>query len=108
MKIRAEELVASIEKLTRSDLDSWIERTLIAPEDAAGETVFGEMECARVQLICALRYDMEIADESLSVVLDLVDQLHETRRRLHLLTQAVLAQDEAVSATILARLGKTK
>ena len=51
-------------------------------------------QIARVRLICALRFDMEVEEETLPVVLDLIDQLHATRDRLHRLSQAVLAQDE--------------
>jgi len=58
-----------------------------------------------VQLICTLHYDMDVEVAVLPVILELIDQLHETRHRLRSLSNAVLAQDEDVRAAILAVLG---
>jgi chaperone modulatory protein CbpM len=44
---------------------------------------------------------MDVDEEILPIVLNLLDQLHETRQRLHKLSQAVLAQDEGVRSSIL-------
>jgi chaperone modulatory protein CbpM len=62
------------------------------------------MECARVRLICTLHYELEIDAETLPIVLSLMDQLYDTRRRLLSLTAAVAAQDKDVQAAILAAL----
>ena len=48
------------------------------------------MECARVRLICTLRYELEIDPDTLLVVLSLVDQLYDTRQRLLSLAQQLL------------------
>ena len=42
------------------------------------------------------------------MVLDLIDQLHATRERLHRLSQAVLAQDEEVKAAVLTKLSDAR
>jgi chaperone modulatory protein CbpM len=44
---------------------------------------------------------MDVEEETLPVVLDLLDQLHDTRQRLYTLSNAVLAQDEEVKAAVL-------
>ena len=59
------------------------------------------MECARIRLICTLRYELEIDAGTLPVVLSLIDQLYDTRQRLLSLTAAVAAQDKAVQAAII-------
>jgi|SRR5687768_1104075 chaperone modulatory protein CbpM len=100
--IRADDLVEQIAALQRSDLEAWIGEGLVSPQPEAGTLVFSDMECARVRLICTLRYELEIEAEALSVVLSLVDQLYDTRQRLLSLTAAVAAQDRAVRAAILA------
>lgn len=97
--MNAEELVASIAVLRREDLEIWIGNAIVRP---AGR-VFGEAECARVRLICTLHYEMDIEHETLPVVLDLIDQLHEAHYRLRALGEAVVAQDEAVRRAILER-----
>lgn len=100
--MRVDDLVEQIGALRRSDLDAWISEELIAPQEEAGELIFSDMECARVRLICTLRYELEIDADTLPVVLSLVDQLYQTRQRLLSLSAAVTTQDKAVQAAILA------
>jgi chaperone modulatory protein CbpM len=100
--MRVDEIVEAIEALGRSDLDAWISDELISPQEEGGALVFSDMECARIRLICTLRYELEIDAEALPVVLSLVDQLYQTRQRLLSLTAAVTAQDKPVQAAILA------
>ena len=97
-----EELVRSISALQRSDLEAWIIEELVVPERGAGTFLFSEMDCARVRLICALHYELEIDANTLPVVLSLIDQLYDTRQRLLSLTAAVTAQDKNIQAAIIA------
>lgn len=99
---RVEEVVEQIDALERSELDAWISEELIQAQEDAGALVFSEMECARIRLICSLRYELEIDPETLPVVLSLVDQLYQTRQHLLKLTAAVAAQDKSVQMAILA------
>ncbi len=99
--MRMAELIDSIGSLRREDLELWIGEAMIQPFEQEGEPIFGAVECARVQLICTLHYDMEIEAETLPIVLDLVDQLYETRKRLNALSSAVLTQDQEVRKAIL-------
>jgi chaperone modulatory protein CbpM len=98
---RLEEVISIVPELNREDLDRWIGDTLVEAQQDAGDTVLTDTQFARVRLICTLRYDMDVEEEILPVVLDLLDQLHETRQRLHRLSQAVLAQNEDVKLSIL-------
>ena len=102
--MRVEDLVAAISALQRSDLEAWIRDALVAPE--AETQLFGEMECARVRLICTLHYELEIDAGTLPVVLSLIDQLYDTRQRLLSLTAAVAAQDKTVQAAIISAMAR--
>jgi chaperone modulatory protein CbpM len=51
-----------------------------------------------------LHYELRIEEDSLSVVLSLMDQLYEARRHLNALLSAVDAQPEHVRAGITARI----
>ncbi len=101
--MKLEELVASIGALRREDLDIWITNAMVRPLGQRDAVVFEEAECARVRLICTLHYEMDLDHEALPIVLDLIDQLHETHYRLRALGEAVVAQDEAVRRAILDR-----
>jgi chaperone modulatory protein CbpM len=100
--MRIDDLVERIAALQRGDLDAWIGEGLVSPQQEAGALLFSDMECARIRLICTLRYELEIDAETLPVVLSLVDQLYDTRQRLLSLTAAVAAQDKAVQTAVLA------
>ena len=71
----------------------------------AGE--FDEVDVARVRLFCEQRSDLEIGEESFSLIVSLIDQLYGTRRTLKAFTAAVEAQPAAVRARI-ATLVKTE
>ena len=101
-----DEVIALVPRLSRTDLERWIRAALIEAELDADRPVLSETQVARVQLVCTLRFDMEVEEETLPVVLDLIDQLHDTRERLHRLSQAVLAQDEEVKAAVLKMLAE--
>jgi chaperone modulatory protein CbpM len=97
-----EDLVAAISSLQRRDLEGWIREQLVVPGQDGGALLFSDMECARVRLICTLHYDLEIDAGTLPVVLSLLDQLYDTRKRLMSLTAAVTAQDKTIQAAIIA------
>jgi len=101
-----EEVIALVPELNRIDLERWIRDALIEAEADAETPQLSDIQFARVRLICTLHYDMDVEDETLPVVLGLLDQLHETRARLHTLSQAVLAQDEDVKAAVLQALSE--
>lgn len=99
--MNSKQLVASIAALRDEDLEIWIGKALIRPTEERDTPVFGAAECARVQLICTLYYDMDIETDTLPIVLDLIDQLHEARYRLRALGDAVFSQDEKIRRAIL-------
>ena len=100
--MRFDDLVEQIAALQRSDLEAWIGEEIVSPQEEAGTLLFTDAECARIRLICTLRYELEIDSDTLPVIVSLLDQLYDTRQRLFSLTAAVAAQDEAVQAAILA------
>jgi chaperone modulatory protein CbpM len=102
--MRIDDLVERIAALQRNDLEAWIGEGLVSPQQEAGALLFSDMECARIRLICTLRYELEIDAETLPVILSLVDQLYDNRQRLLSLTAAIATQDKAVQAAILAAL----
>jgi chaperone modulatory protein CbpM len=102
--MRIDDLVAAISALQRGDLEAWIREELVVPRQEEGMPLFSDMDCARVRLICTLRYELEIDADTLPMVLSLVDQLYDARQRLLSLSAAVAAQDKTVQAAIIAAL----
>jgi len=102
--MRLDDLVDQIAALQRHDLEAWIGEAFVSPREEAGTLFFSDTQCARVRLICTLRYDLDVDMDTLPVILSLLDQLYDTRHRLMSLTAAVTAQDKAVQGAILAAL----
>ncbi len=95
-----DDLIASIDELRREDLDEWLAESLVSSQHADEGPVFSDAECARVRLICTLRYDLDVETDTLPLVMQLIDELHATRRRLRQLSGAVMTQDETVQETV--------
>lgn len=104
--IRESELIAQVTCLERHVLLSWIEEGVIAPHSDESGYLFDRVDQARVELACDLHYRMGLEHASLPVILSLIDQLHDTRNCLRLLTRAVASQPDAIQqeiATLVAR-----
>ena len=96
-----EELVVTIDSLRQGDLQRWVEESGVSPLREGDTLQFSDRECARVRLICTLHYDYEIETDTMPVILSLLDQLYETRRRLHALAAAVASQEGEIRDAIL-------
>ncbi|WP_020177798.1 chaperone modulator CbpM [Methylopila sp. M107] len=80
--IRIETLVARYPALARGDVERWIELEWVRADRDAETYLFREIDVARVELILRLRDDMDVNEDALPVVLSLLDQLFDARRRL--------------------------
>ena len=87
--ISIELVLTLVSGLQRPDLERWIVHRLVLPDLSAGIYVFQEIDVARVRLILALRDDLQVNEESLPIVLSLLDQLYEARRMMRELGQAL-------------------
>jgi chaperone modulatory protein CbpM len=101
--ISESELIAAIGRLEVRVLHEWIEMGLLAPHRDAGGYLFDDADIARVNLVCDLSFDMGVGEESLPVILHLIDQLHGTRHTLKALTAALAEQPEEIRVTITTR-----
>lgn len=87
--IGIEVLVTQLSGLERQDLERWIANRWVRPDDHAGQIVFRDIDVARVRLIQELRDEMKVNEEALPVVLSLLDQLYDLRRRMRELGDAL-------------------
>jgi len=85
-------LCARFARLELSTLHRWVELGWVRPERRAEALAFGEADVARVALLCDLRFELALEEESLPVVLSLLDQVYDLRRQLARLLGAVQAQ----------------
>ena len=99
------EVVVTIGRVDRVELVSWVERGWVVPErpalDPSAEPAFSDLDVARVCLICDLRHDLAVEDETVPLVLSLLDQLYAMRRQMTALRGALQQQPEDVRRAII-------
>ena len=92
--------------LGSDELRRWIAEQWVRPESRAEGYVFHEVDVARVRLIRELRYELAVDEETMPLVLHLLDQVYGLRRRLRLVQDAISAQPDEVRRQLLAQLGR--
>lgn len=82
-------LTVTLRGLDAEELTRWIDAALVRAQGAPGDWQFEEIDVARIRLILELRHDLEIEERTLPVVLSLLDQLYDVRRRMTRLNEAL-------------------
>ena len=65
--------------LTEAELKRWLEADFVRPTDRQGEVLFTDADIARVRLIRDLRAMLDVEEQTLPLVLSLLDQLYAAR-----------------------------
>jgi chaperone modulatory protein CbpM len=87
--------------LGETELTAWIERGWVRPDRAGADLEFHDIDLARIRLIHDLRSAMRIEDDTIPLVLSLLDQVYDLRAGLRAVLRAVKAQPEPVRNAIL-------
>jgi chaperone modulatory protein CbpM len=96
------EVLTLVGRVDRVELTQWIEAGWVAPERRGAEDpTFSELDVARVCLICDLRHDLAVEEETIPLVLSLLDQIYALRRQMNALTAAIRQQPDDVRQAIL-------
>jgi chaperone modulatory protein CbpM len=96
------EVVVVVGRVDRVELTHWVELGWVRPETPpAAEPVFSDLDVARVCLICDLRRDLAVEEETMPLVLSLLDQLYAMRRQMKALTGALQQQPDDVRRAIM-------
>jgi chaperone modulatory protein CbpM len=83
MMITSEQLLDLLQgQLDRATLETYVAHAWVRPVASDGSLRFEEIDIARIRLVRHLQADVLINDDGMEVVLHLLDQLYELRRRL--------------------------
>lgn len=88
MGMTLQEVVASTE-IEEGEIVAWVEQSWVLPDTESGHWLFDEADVARISLIRDLRYDMDINDEAIPLVLRLLDQIYGLREAMGEIQEAV-------------------
>ena len=114
--MRITSVVALFTDLPEAELTSWVVRGWVRPDwgdlnpmggdpdEGGAGWEFLEIDVARVRLIHDLHRTMDIGEETMPVILSLLDQIYELRGTLHDLLRVLQTQPEDVRTTVLAAL----
>jgi chaperone modulatory protein CbpM len=101
----ASAVVEAIAGLDSDTLDHWIAIGWVLPAGHGERVGFDDTDVARVRLILEIRDELRIDDESVPVILSLLDQLYSTRRALRDVLAAITQESPDVRTSIQSRLG---
>lgn len=102
-----DDVVATVTRLTRRQLVSFIECNFVRPEREAGAYVFRRVDLARLELLCDLSQDLDLDETGLGIVISLIDQLHAARQDLATLAGVIDALPTELQTGIMAELKKS-
>jgi chaperone modulatory protein CbpM len=102
-----DDVVATVTRLTRSQLVSFIACNFVRPEREAGAYVFRRVDLARLELLCDLSQDLDLDETGLGIVISLIDQLHAARQELATLAGVIDALPTELQTGIRAELKKS-
>lgn len=89
------EIVIAIGRIEPTELARWVELGWILPNrlpEVESEFLFSDVDEARIRMICDLRLDMMVEEETMPLVLSLLDQIYALRRQMNALTSAIQEQ----------------
>ena len=96
------EVVTLVGRVDRVELTQWVELGWVTPERREREEpAFSDLDVARICLICDLRHDLAVEEETMPLVLSLLDQIYTLRRQMNALTGAIRQQPHEVRDAIL-------
>jgi len=101
---RLEDVLGLFRDLDVTELTIWIESGWVQPEPTEGDWVFHEIDVARVRLIYDLRHELETPEETVPMVLSLLDQVYELRCTLAAVMGVIKDQPPELQAAVRAAL----
>ena len=101
--IRIDMLITRVPGIGEAEIVRWVERGWVRPEGTAGNWSFQDIDVARCRLILELKRDMGVQEDTVPVVLGLLDQVYDLRATLRGVLRELEGQPESVRQAVLAR-----
>lgn len=94
------EVISRVDDLTPPRLGAFIRARIVSPVTTPEGPAYREADLARLQLLVDLAEAYDLPDDSLSMVMSLIDQLNTARGDMRALMQAVAAEPDEVRGRI--------
>lgn len=96
----ATEVITLIDDLTEPRLHTFLRARIVQPVETPQGPGYREADLARLQLLCDLSESYDLPEDSLRMVMSLVDQLNTMRGDMRALMQAVASEPDEVRSRI--------
>jgi chaperone modulatory protein CbpM len=100
------DLLQTVQGLERAEIERWVAMGWVMPDRAAGELRFTQVDIARVRLIAEIHRDCAVDEETMPVVLGLLDQVYTLRRGLKEILEILAEQPADVREAVAAALSR--
>ncbi len=100
--MRLTAVVALFSDLPEAELNTWVQRGWVRPQGTEPDWIFQEIDVARVRLIHDFRHTMAVSEDTMPLVLSLLDQVYTLRGQMRAVARAIETQPEPVRAAIVA------
>ena len=100
MRINERTVVTKVSRLSLRELRFWVREGWVRPSESDTGPLFDELDVARIRLLCDLQKDLSLSRDAMPTILALIDRLHETRRDLRWLTEALEEQSDDVRRSV--------
>lgn len=94
------ETIEAIDDLTGQRLLTFVRARIVQPVQGEAGQTYRETDLARLQLLCDLTDAYELPEDSLTMVMSLIDQLNSMRGDMRALMQAVASEPDEVRSRI--------
>ena len=95
-----DQLVATVSRLTHKQLVSFVEARIVRPVQSDRGPVYRQIDMVRIELLCELSEQFELDEDSLGVVISLIDQLHGVRAELRAVLDVLAGEPDEVRARV--------
>ena len=99
--MRIDAVTGMFRDLRTVELTGWIERGWVRPERQGGSWVFHEVDVARVRLIYDLSHEMATPEDTLPMILSLMDQVYEMRAAMGVVNEVLARQPAELQSAVL-------
>ena len=102
MTIRYSEtqVIAAVTRLSQTRLSRFVQEEIVSPVLTETGPVYRDVDRVRLELLCELSDDFDMDEDTLGVVISLIDQLHSTRAELRRVLIAIEAESDDVRKRI--------
>lgn len=95
------EVLLKIKSVSVTQLQVWVSEEWVRPAQGDADYIFNDADLARIRLLDFLENQLEVGNEAMPIILSLIDQVHDLREQLRIISDVIETQSGEVRETLL-------